>query len=356
MSESRLHPDEDVLTRAFAAIAPLPPEGVLLLGIGDDAAVLRPLPGEDLVWTVDSLEEGIDFERAWLDLEEAGGRAVGAALSDLAAMGARPLALLLALGSASEEAGRELLTLFRGAASAGERFGAAVAGGDLTHRERGAAVTVTALGAVPAGAAIRRSGARAGDELWVTGTLGAAAAGLRLLRSHGRARAAAEDPGAVERFVRPVPRLREGAWLLERSAVRAALDLSDGLARDLARLCAASRVGARLDEDALRRVAHRRDADGLRDALHGGEDFELLLAVAPGVAAGVAEDFRARFDLPLTRVGHFVSGSGVTVRGPSGEGPLPPEGFDPLARPSARRGPATACRTDSQPAERSSAS
>ena len=169
--------DEDALVRRFDELAG-PPSPAVRRGIGDDAAVLLPLGGSELVWTVDSLEEGIDFHRDWLTFEEVGARAVAAALSDLAASAARPVAILLALGSGASDPAAELLELFRGAAAAARRWDAPVAGGDVTRRERGVGVSVSALGVVDAGRSLRRDGAHPGDEIWVTGFLGRAAAGL----------------------------------------------------------------------------------------------------------------------------------------------------------------------------------
>ena len=323
--------DEDALALRFAELLE-PPRPPLVLGLGDDAAVLRLDPGEDLVWTVDALEEDVDFRREWLDAGGIGSRAVAATLSDIAAMGGRPLAVLLALASADPEPAAELLELFTGAARAAGRWGAVVAGGDVGRRRAGTGVYVTALGAVPHGEAWTRGGARPGDELWVTGRLGLARAGLRLLRELGKERATREAPDAVSRFLDPFPRLDEAAWLRDRVPVRACIDLSDGLARDLPRLCAASGVGARLDGAAVRSVSAEGGASGVREALLGGEDFELLLALPPGALRGAGSEFVRRFGLPLTRVGETLRERRITIRGPAGEEPLPAGGWDHLAR------------------------
>jgi len=319
--------DEDALTRRFAELVG-PPRGELVLGVGDDCAVLRPDPEEDLCWTVDSLEEGVDFRREWLSLEEVGARAVAVALSDIAAAGGRPLAVLFSLGSAGPAVAEELLGLFEGAARAARGWGVAVAGGDLTRRERGVGVTVSALGAVPRGRALLRSGARAGDEIWVTGRLGLARAGLRLLREVGREGALRENRAAFERYAHPSPRLAEGAWLSERAPISACLDLSDGAARDLSRLCAASRVAARLEAEAVLAAAALPGERGLQDALFGGEDFELLVTIPLGGLAEIAPEFSRRFDLPLTRIGEVLEGSGVVLRTERGERPLAAVGWD----------------------------
>jgi thiamine-monophosphate kinase len=320
--------DEDALTARFRRLAG-GGNAVVRLGIGDDAAVLSAPAGGELVWTVEALEEDVDFKREWLTLEELGARAVAVTLSDLAAMAARPLAVLLALGSAAAAPAGELLDLFRGAAAAAARLGAPVAGGDLTRRASGVGLSVTALGTVTAGLALTRSGARPGDEIWVTGRPGLAARGLALLERLGRVAAECQDPRAVSRWMRPDPRLREAAWLRERGAARAAIDLSDGLARDLARLCGASGVGARVDLASLAVAAGPAPHADERQILAGGEDFELLLAAPPGSLAAMADEFATTFGVPLTRVGAIVPGSGVSLRAPDGaERPLPPEGWD----------------------------
>lgn len=352
--------DEDELTRRFAGIAartarahpevvrgksgrPGPRDSLaagLVLGIGDDAAVLRPEPHEDLVWTLDALEEGVDFRRSWLSPGEVGQRAVAVTLSDLAAMAARPVAVLLALGTAGPDRAGELLGLFRGAAAAARRFGVPLAGGDVTRRAAGVGAVVTALGATPRARALRRDGARPGDELWVTGRLGQATAGRRLLERLGRERAWRRDHASVSAFVRPTPRLAEALWLRERGELHAGIDLSDGIGRDLTRLCAASGVGAQLDAADLPRQA--RGAAGLRDALYGGEDFELLVAAAPSSLDPLAEEFHERFGVGLTRIGQVTPrspGAAVLLRTARGTKPVEPRGWDHLVdEPTPRKG------------------
>lgn len=319
---------EDDLVLRFAELAgPSPPE--LVAGIGEDCAILRPTDEQDLLWTVDTLEEGIDFRDGWLTPPEIGSRSVAVALSDLAAMGGRPLALLVSLGSGTPDPGAELLGIFEGAARAARGWGAVVAGGDVTRRESGIGVSVTALGRVPRGAALRRGGARPGDEIWVTGTLGLARAGRRLLERGGRELAQQENPAGLARFVAPEPRLREGVWLRQHAPVTAAIDVSDGLALDLSRLCAASGVGARLDESGVR-AASAASGRGLEDALNGGEDFEVLLCAEPGRMELVAREFRSRFDVPLRRVGEILPDRALVLRRSTGEEPIAPRGWDHL--------------------------
>jgi thiamine-monophosphate kinase len=328
-SDSWLAP-EDLLTRCFAQLAG-PPAGELVVGIGHDCAVLRPAGGEDLVWSVDSQEEGLDFRREWSTAEEIGARAVAVALSDVAAAGGRPLAVLLSLASGEPDPADELQRLFEGALGQVTRWGGRLAGGDLSRRQTGISVTVSVLGAVPRGAAVLRSGALAGDELWVTGIPGLAATGRRVLEKLGRPAAERDYRPAVERFLRPEPRLEQASWLRERVSVHAALDLSDGLGRDLPRLCAASGVGARLDVAALTTLVRGSEGLDLDDALYGGDDYELLLAVPAGSVAGLAGEFSGAFGLQLTRVGEILREPALILSGPDGDRPLVPAGWDNVA-------------------------
>jgi thiamine-monophosphate kinase len=261
--------------------------GRVLLGIGDDAAVLA-AAGEPLVWTIDCAVEGVHFRRDLMDLEDVGYRATMAAASDLAAMGAAPLGLLASLVLPARLGDGELEALVTGQRAACGALGAAIVGGNLA-RGGELSITTTALGVTPA--PLLRDGARAGDELALAGPVGLAAAGLRLLdprrrrpRSAGRA---ASFQRAVEAFRRPLARIEAG--LRARGAARAAIDVSDGLAADAGHLARASGVRALIEAEALvtpdlAQAAALCGADPLELALHGGEDYALLIA-GPGVGA-----------------------------------------------------------------------
>jgi thiamine-monophosphate kinase len=314
-------PGEFELIALFTRALPRAGRGIVV-GPGDDAAVLRPPPGEDLVATVDAVVAGVHFDDRSAPAD-VGWKALAVNLSDLAAMGARPLAALVALGLPREIGTATLRGLARGLGACARRHRIAVVGGNVT-RAPSLSVTVTALGAVPEGRAVLRAGARAGDLVAVTGTLGDAALGL--------------VPGAkaalARRQRRPTPRVAAGLALA--GHVRAAIDVSDGLVQDLGHLCAASGVGARIGaadlplSPAYRRAA-RRLADPLGPALAGGEDYELVVAIPPALlAAARAAAGRAR--TPLTVIGRFVRGEGVRVVGPRGERIPPPPGHDHLRR------------------------
>lgn len=310
------------------------------LGIGDDGAWLRRLPSTGLVATTDLLVEGVHFEWAWGPAELVGEKAVEVNMSDLAAMGARPRAALLtlALGPGS---GRRLEALLSGLHRALGRSGTPLVGGDLSASPGGTQIGLTLLGAAPPGGPLRRSGGRPGDLLVVSGTLGAARTGLRLLRREIRAPSkerGRRDAGLAERaLLRPRARLEAGRALVGRA--RAAMDLSDGLVRDLPRLCVASGVGAVVREGdlplrpALRRLLGAGAAR--REALLGGEDYELLAAVPPGRMANLRARFR-RLRLRLTEIGELTRpGKGLTLIDSGGVArAFPEDGFDHFSRGS----------------------
>lgn len=308
------------LIRAFTRALPLAGEGVLL-GPGDDAAVLRPPRGEELVATVDAVEEGVHFDARFTPAD-VGWKALAVNLSDLAAMGARPLWALVALGVPAGTAPARLAGVARGLGACARRFGIAVIGGNVT-RAPALSLTVTVVGSARAGRALRRKGARPGDAVLVSGTLGEAALGL--------------EPGApaalARRQRRPEPRLALGRALA--GLASAAIDVSDGLVQDLGHLCRASGVGAsvRLAELPLS-PAYRRATAGRPDpwaaALSGGEDYELCVTVPLGkVAAALAAARRA--GTPLCVVGTVTRARGVQVARPDGGHHPVTRGHDHLA-------------------------
>lgn len=259
------------------------PAGEVIVGIGDDAAVLAlgGARGDLLVWTVDAAVEGVHFRRDLMRLEDIGYRATMAAASDLAAMGAAPIGLLAALVLPDDMTDADLRSLALGQRAACDALGAAIVGGNLA-RGRELSITTTALGQTPA--PLRRDGARPGDVLAMAGPVGLAAAGLRLLPSGPSGSASA---GALEAFLRPRARIEAG--LQARAGAHAAIDISDGLAADVAQLARASGVRAVLEPGALvtpelAEVAALLEMDPLELALHGGEDYALVVA-GPAEAA-----------------------------------------------------------------------
>ena len=288
--------------------------GTRATGIGDDAAVLSVPAGESLVVSTDASFEQVHFRREWLSAQEIGARATAAALSDLAAMAATPLGLLLALGVPPSWRD-ELDALARGVGEAAEAAACPILGGNVT-RAGELSLTITVLGG--AARPLERTGLQAGDALYVTGTLGGPGAALdALLRG--------ESPRDADRarFAAPQPRLAEARWLAERDA-RAAIDVSDGLVADAGHLAAASDVGIVLDLAALPCV----DGVAPERAASSGEEYELLVAFPPDARLD-DQAFRGRFGIPLTRVGRAVAGQGVRIEGREARVDLP-SGHDHL--------------------------
>jgi thiamine-monophosphate kinase len=285
-------------------------------GVGDDAASLVVPAGERLVVSTDASVEGAHFRRGWLTPEEIGWRAAASALSDLAAMAAHPLGLVIAL--ALPDAWRaDALAIADGIGTAARRAGAPIVGGDLVRAsELGITITVLGAAAHPVG----RDGARPGDALYVTGALGGPRLAVRAWE-----RGDAPAPEARARFARPVPRIAEARWLAERGA-RALVDVSDGLAADVRHLAVASGVRVVLERALVPCLAGATPAD----ALAGGEEYELALA-APDALDLAA--FRARFGLALTRIGRVEAvapgePATVEIRGADGERVEIPSGHD----------------------------
>jgi thiamine-monophosphate kinase len=272
--------------------------------LGDDCAFL-PSGAETICLSIDTSIEGIHFDRAWLRPEEIGWRAAAAALSDLAAVGAGVDGVLAAISTPRDEPETLLVELMRGVGEAVAAVGGKVLGGDLSA---GALVTVAVTVVGRTARPVRRSGARPGDAIWLSGTLGGSRAALRAWRN-----GAEPEPDARRRFARPEPRIALGQWLAERGA-RAMLDLSDGLAGDARHLARASGVGLEIDLGRLPIGPGVADAARLAGesepvfAARGGEDYELLVALRPAVDGAVAPG-----GVPLTRVGRVVEGEGVRL-------------------------------------------
>lgn len=312
--------EDELIQTAFA---PLASGFAGALGLKDDCAVLTPPPGEDLVLTTDAVAEGVHFfsDDAATDIAW---KALAVNVSDLTAKGARPIAYLMSIAF-PERPKREWLGAFAsGLAEAQGAFGIALAGGDTDRRPGPLSATVTAIGSVPQGRMVRRSTARAGDVLFLSGTLGDSALGLKLRADPMQAAEMGLDAAGahalVERYLRPMPRLALAPHLVRFAT--AAMDISDGLIKDCGRLARASGLAAALDAalvplslPARTAVAHRPEL--LKSVLTGGDDYEVLAAVA----SDRAEAFRtaaAASGVAVTEIGRLVEGAGVTVTGPDG--------------------------------------
>ncbi len=304
----------------------------VVLGIGDDCAALD-LGGPDyLLWTMDTLVEGVHFDLAYFTLEQLGRRSLAVNLSDLAAMGGSPRYALLSLGWPP---GRDItgaLEVGQGLAQAARELGVAVIGGDTIASPAGVMVTVSLLGTVPRAEMLRRTGARRGDRIYVTGPLGEAAAGLEILR-----RQLAVPPDLKEALCQahlsPRPQLAAGRLLARQGLATALIDLSDGVATDLFHICRASGVGARVEAALLpvspgvRTVAEILKQDPLKLALTGGEDYQLLFTSAKPPEALEAAFSRAGLPPPLP-LGEMVAGEGVILATSGGEQDISGAGYD----------------------------
>jgi thiamine-monophosphate kinase len=285
-----------------------------ILGPGDDCAILRPTPGRQLL-TIDSVVEGIHFRLAWGTPEDLGARALTVNLSDIAAMGGVPtvavvnLAVRAGLGAAFFE------RMYKGMGEAAAAAGVEVVGGNVT-RARDLAITVALLGEVR-GTAMRRDTARPGDAIYVTGTLGDAAAGLRILSGRLRTRGAARR-FLIGRLLRPTARMQAGRRLARIRPTPAAIDISDGLWRDLGHILERSEAGAEIDPAALPLSEAYRAVvgDDPALALGGGDDYELLFCLRHPVPAPTLS---RRLGIPATQIGRVTSSRSATLVGPAGE-------------------------------------
>jgi len=259
--------------------------------IGDDAAVITSFGERSLVASTDTSIENVHFRREWLSSSEIGYRAAASALSDLAAMGARPLGMLVAM-AIPEEWQPEMDSLSDGIGDAARAAEAPVLGGDMS-RSGELALTITVLGT--ARDVLFRTAARPGDHIYVTGRLGGPGAALRALTEH-------REPSAHdrERFAHPVPRIREALWLAEQGAT-SAIDISDGLSSDLCHIAVASRVTMKIDLAAIPLV----DGVTAEDAARSGEEYEIVVTSAVEIDIG---EFERRFNLDLTRIGSVERG------------------------------------------------
>jgi thiamine-monophosphate kinase len=302
----------------------------LSLGIGDDAALISGTPGYQTVLTCDWFLESTHFLRDKHPADAVGWKCLARAISDIAAMGAAPRCFLLSLALPRELTSSWLDDFLGGLRRAATRFGCSLAGGDTTER-RAVLINVTVVGEVRRGREVRRSGARPGDFIYVSGRLGEAELGLQLLRQRKRGLNMREP--RLRKHLYPEPRLGLGQWLSEKRVASAMMDLSDGLSSDLRRLCEASKVGAVIKSEHLPAVRvtklERKDrVDPLQLALHGGDDYELLFTVPNDKAKGLP---RAVGGVAITRIGEIARARDVLVA--DGDGRLrvlKPRGWDPF--------------------------
>jgi thiamine-monophosphate kinase len=299
----------------------------LRLGIGDDAALWKQRPGFADVLTSDWFLEGSHFLLEKHPPESVGWKCLARAASDIAAMGGTPRCFLLNLALPSSATGKWLKSFLKGLRRASGRLDCILAGGDTTRSNR-IMMSVTVIGEIAEGREVLRSGARAGDLLFVSGTLGEAERGLRLVRESGGTARPANS--AMRKHLFPEPRVELGRWLAEKKLASAMMDLSDGLSSDLPRLCAASGVGAVIHRGSLPVLRGMAEKPAQQLALHGGDDYELLFTISPRKAASFPTKFRK---LPLTQIGEMTKERGVWIAGSDGIAkPLRASGWDPFRK------------------------
>ncbi|MFQ5829105.1 MAG: thiamine-phosphate kinase [Candidatus Methylomirabilia bacterium] len=317
------------------------------VGIGDDAAVLAPAKGTSLLATTDLLLENVHFRRRYADPHDIGWKAMAVNLSDIAAMGGTPRYALVALACPAETETEAIEAFYKGMQAAAAPDGVAIVGGDTCASPAGLLVSVTLLGEL-ARTPCLRSGARPGDLIAVTGSLGRSAAGLALLEAtEGESGHPMVSHDVQHEVIRahllPVARVAEGRWLGGRSAIHAMIDLSDGLATDLGHITSEYGVGARVYLDrlpitpAVRSVAAALRVDPIPLAISGGEDYELLLTADPTAFPGLARELEAQTGTPLTVAGEVLEpDAGVQFVDARGEPARVGRGFEHFSSRSSR--------------------
>lgn len=303
-----------LIARIHARVPPSPSS--VLLGIGDDAAVVEPDRGALSVLTTDASIEGVHFDRAFTPMTAVGHKALSASLSDLAAMGAAPRYVLVSIALPDTQLVTELDAMFDGLLALAARYRTALVGGNITRSNAGVFLDVTAVGSVKRRRILTRAGARPGDDLYVSGEVGGAAAGLAWLRDAESDPVSAETAEAIDacrnRYLYPEPRVRLGTQLGRNRAAGSCIDLSDGLADGIRQLCVAGKVGARVDAALLpiaggaRLRCEARGHDPVVTSLMGGEDYELLFTASPSVRRRVEAARRLAGKPALTRIGQMT--------------------------------------------------
>ena len=303
-----------------------------MVGIGDDAAVALPARGALEVLTTDALVEGVHFDLAFSSFNDVGFKALAVNASDIAAMGGTPRLALLSLMLPEDMASQDVDALLDGFAEMAVGAKVTLAGGNLTRSPGPLVVDVSLVGAVKPRKILTRSGGRPGDALYVTGSIGAAAAGLGWLRSQPRGAPEPDDPEmkeCVARQRRPAPRLRIGAVAGRTKAASACMDLSDGLADAVRQIAEQSGTGAKVEADAL--PVHPGAAswftgqglDAISAAITAGDDYELLLAMRPRFKGRLQNLVRQAQGVPITRIGELTAGREIVVVRGGRADPLP---------------------------------
>lgn len=309
----------------------------LLVGIGDDAAVLQTDPSKRLVATTDMLVEDVHFRLDWTDPWRLGWKTVAVNLSDLAAMGAIPGSVLISLGISTECTVSFLDSLYDGMEEACKRYGATIAGGDTVSSPKGLVLNIAAFGTVEKEKIALRSGAKTGDAILVTGTLGDSAAGLSLLMAGYKVTAPPMRiqnglEWLLERHLAPIPRLAEARAAVETGKIHAMMDISDGLAGDIRHICEQSGVGVEIEEIRIPISAELQEASAICKAdpsdwaLSGGEDYELLMTCPEESIQEIADSIGKSTGTKVSRIGRICE-DGFFLKSPSGTTELRKKGY-----------------------------
>jgi len=319
------HPrNEDAVVARISRVLGLGKSTRLTLGLGDDAALWTPSPGHEVILTCDWFLEGSHFLREKHPPDAVGWKCLARAVSDIAAMGGEPRCFLLSLALPADLQGKWLDAFLRGLRRASKTLSCGPAGGDSTRHDK-VLISITVIGEVRRGRAILRYGAKPGDLIYVSGTLGEADAGLLQLRRQPSMTHASNS--SWRKHLYPEPRLALGQWLAEKRIATAMMDISDGLSTDLPRLCAASRAGARITADSLPICRTLPLAQARELALHGGDDYELLFTVNPRNARRLPHSFRG---LALTLIGTITRAPNIVLATETADRPLRSGGWDPF--------------------------
>lgn len=303
--------EQKLIAKLLKGAAPDPRN---LSGIGDDGAVWRPSPGRDLLVSVDTLVEGVDFKFHFSpNARFIGHKALASNLSDIAAMGGRPRAFVVSLAAPGSTPLRRLTEIYSGIHSLARRTGVKLIGGDISASPRNLMLTITIFGEVAKNKGITRKGARPGDILFVSGSLGDSRAGLEILTHRGknRFRTRSLTDFLVKRHLFPIPRVELGKWLSEKKWASAMIDISDGFASDIRHLCEKSGVGVRFAPEkfpvsrALREYCRIKRRNPAVYSVAGGEDFELLFSI-PNSRCGVFRAAARRKGVRVYPIGKIV--------------------------------------------------
>lgn len=292
----------------------------IIAGIGDDCAVLLPPPGHETLVTTDFSLEGVHFRRDWHPPDSIGHRCLARGLSDIAAMGGIPRVAFLSLALPKDLPQKWVDGFMRGLLRLADQYGVSLAGGDTAQSPSGILADIAVLGSAPKGKAIRRSGARPGDRIYVTGALGGSAAALEMQRAGKNV-----STRDFHRYFYPEPRIKAGKFLREHSLATAMIDSSDGLSTDIAHICEESGVGAEIDQNEIPRAMTilGKSLVGIKLALHGGEDYELIFTAPhnkklPSTIKGVR----------VTEIGRITKNRKMLIHTDREQRALHPEGWE----------------------------